>query len=80
MDQHTLFWIIFTVVVAVMFYIDLYVTDHRAGKVGIKSSLIWSGIWIGAALCFNVLIFFFLDNGHEKAVEFLASYLITHDE
>lgn len=59
-----------------MFYIDLYVTDHRKGKVGIKSSLIWSGIWIVAALSFNLLILLFHENGHHKAIEFLAGYLI----
>lgn len=59
-----------------MFYIDLYVTDHRKGKISIKSSLIWSGIWIITALIFNLLIFLFLENGHHKALEFLAGYLI----
>ncbi|MEG8947439.1 TerC/Alx family metal homeostasis membrane protein [Rosettibacter firmus] len=59
-----------------MFYIDLYVTDHRKDKVGIKSSLIWSGIWILTALLFNLLIFLFLEDGHQKALEFLAGYLI----
>jgi tellurite resistance protein TerC len=59
-----------------MFYIDLYVTDHRKGKIGIKSSLIWSGIWISTALIFNLIILFFLEDGKIKAVEFLAGYLI----
>jgi tellurite resistance protein TerC len=59
-----------------MFVIDLYATDHREGKVGIKTSLIWSGVWIGAALLFNLAIFLFLHDGHVKGVEFLAGYLI----
>lgn len=59
-----------------MFYIDLYVTDHRKGKISIKSSLIWSGIWIFTALCFNLFILFFHEDGHHKAIEFLAGYLI----
>ncbi|MGE5497110.1 MAG: TerC family protein, partial [Syntrophothermus sp.] len=74
--NHFLFWVIFAVVITVMFYIDLYVTDHRKGKVGIKSSLMWSGIWIVTALLFNLLIYFFLENGKQAAVEFLAGYLI----
>lgn len=74
--NHFLFWIIFSILISVMFYIDLYVTDHRKGKIGIKSSLIWSGIWIATALFFNLLIFFFLEDGHQKALEFLAGYLI----
>lgn len=74
--NHFLFWVIFAVVITVMFYIDLYVTDHRRGKVGIKSSLMWSGIWIVTALLFNLLIYFFLENGKQAAVEFLTGYLI----
>jgi len=73
---HFLFWVIFSALVAVMFYIDLYVTDHRKDKIGIRSSLIWSGIWIITALFFNLLIYFFLEDGHQKALEFLAGYLI----
>jgi tellurite resistance protein TerC len=59
-----------------MVYVDLYVTDRRSGKVSIKSSLIWSGIWIGTALSFNLLILFFLENGKQKAIEYLAGYLV----
>lgn len=59
-----------------MFYIDLYLTSHRKGKIGLRSSLIWSCVWIATALLFNLLILFFLDNGHVKAIEFLAGYLV----
>ncbi len=76
MHNHFIFWVIFSVIIIVMFYIDLYVTDHRKGKIGIKSSLMWSGIWISTALIFNLIILFFLEDGKIKAVEFLAGYLI----
>jgi tellurite resistance protein TerC len=76
MHNHFLFWIIFSILIIVMFYIDLYVTDHRKGKVGIKSSLKWSAIWITAALFFNLLILLFLENGQQKAIEYLAGYLV----
>lgn len=62
--------------IAAMFYVDLYTTDHRKGKISIKSSLMWSGIWIGTALLFNLIILFFLEDGKQKALEFLAGYLI----
>ena len=42
----------------------------------IKSSLKWSGVWIATALFFNLLILIFMENGHQKAIEFLAGYLI----
>ena len=76
MHNHFLFWVIFAVVISIMFYIDLYVTEHRIGKISIKSSLIWSAIWILLALVFNLFILFFLEDGKQKAVEFLAGYLI----
>lgn len=76
MDLHFAYWIIFVVVVGAMLYIDLYVTDHEDHEKSLKSSTIWSLIWIGVALSFNASLYFFYDNGHEKAMEFLASYLI----
>ena len=76
MHNHFIFWVIFSFIIIAMVYVDLYVTDRRSGKVSIKSSLIWSGIWIGAALSFNLLILFFLENGKQKALEYLAGYLV----
>ncbi|MCX6173784.1 MAG: TerC/Alx family metal homeostasis membrane protein [Ignavibacteriales bacterium] len=76
MHNHFIFWVIFSVIIIVMFYIDLSVTAHRKGKISIKSSLIWSGVWIGTALLFNLLILLFLENGKQKAIEFLAGYLV----
>ncbi len=59
-----------------MLMIDLYVTDHRRGKITLKASLIWSGIWIITALLFNIFLYFYLENGHQKAIEFLTGYII----
>jgi len=59
-----------------MLFIDLYVTDHRHGKISLKASLIWSGVWIFTALLFNLFIYLYLENGHQKAIEFLTGYLI----
>lgn len=70
------FWFIFAAVIAVMFFIDLYVTDHRRGKITLKSSLIWSGIWILTSLLFCLFIYLYLEDGHVKALEFITGYLI----
>lgn len=59
-----------------MLMIDLYVTDHRHGRITLKASLIWSGIWIVTALLFNVFLYFYLEDGHQKAIEFLTGYII----
>ncbi|MGQ9644900.1 MAG: TerC family protein, partial [Ignavibacterium sp.] len=76
MISENIFWIIFSVVISVMLLIDLYVTDHRRGKITLKASLIWSGIWIVTALLFNVFLYFYLEQGHQKAIEFLTGYII----
>lgn len=70
------FWIIFIIIVASIIFIDLYVTDHRRGEITLKSSLMWSGIWIMTALFFDAFIYFYLVNGHAKALEFLTGYLV----
>ncbi len=59
-----------------MLFIDLYVTDHRRGKITLKASLIWSGVWIFTALLFNLFLYFYLESGHQKAIEFLTGYII----
>lgn len=70
------FGFIFAAVIAVMLFIDLYVTDHRRGRISLKASLIWSGVWIFTALLFNLFLYFYLEDGHQKAIEFLTGYII----
>jgi tellurite resistance protein TerC len=70
------FWIIFIVIALSIFVVDIYVTDNRKGKIKLKNSLTWSGIWIGTALFFCLLIFFFKVDGHKQALDFLTGYII----
>ena len=74
MERTLIDWIVFWLVVAVLFYIDLYVSERRTGRITLKASLIWSAVWIGAALLFNLFLYF--DLGKQKALEFLTGYLI----
>jgi len=67
-------WIVFWVIVAILFYIDLYVTERRKGQITLKASLLWSALWIFTSLLFNTFLYF--DLGKQKAVEFLTGYLI----
>ena len=78
MANEFIFWIIFWIIVSILFYVDLYVTGHREGKISLKSSLIWSGVWICTALLFNVFLYFYLEDGRHKALEFLTGYLIEY--
>ena len=72
------FWIIFVIIATAIIIIDLYVTDNRTGTLNLKRSLIWSGIWISTALLFCVGIYFFLENGHVRSLEFITGYLIEY--
>lgn len=72
------FWIFFWIIIAILFYVDLYITGHREGAITVKSSLKWSGLWILTALLFNVFIYFYLEEGHKKALEFLTGYLVEY--
>jgi tellurite resistance protein TerC len=67
-------WTVFWAIVAVLFFIDLYLSERRTEKISLKSSLIWSTIWTIAAALFNIFIFYNL--GKERAVEFLTGYII----
>lgn len=64
----------FSVAVGFMLYVDLYLVNGKARVITIKSALIWSAIWIGAALLFNVFVYFQL--GTEKALMYFTAYII----
>lgn len=72
------FWIVFVIVALIIIIVDLYVTDHRQGKIGLKRSLMWSGLWISTALLFFLAIHFFLEKGPQRSLEFITGYLIEY--
>jgi tellurite resistance protein TerC len=70
------FWIIFGVIVLVLFFVDLYISEHRRGKITFRTSIIWSGIWILTSLLFSLFIYFYLEQGHQKAIDFLTGFIV----
>ncbi|MGE5353480.1 MAG: TerC family protein [Acidobacteriota bacterium] len=67
-------WILFLVFVLVMLFLDLGVFHKTSHVVKVKEALIWSAVWIGLALLFNLGIYFW--EGEQKALEFFTGYLI----
>jgi len=67
-------WAGFIAFVILLLAIDLGVFHRKSHEVKIKEALIWSALWISLALIFNYGIYIFM--GKEKALEFLAGYLI----
>jgi tellurite resistance protein TerC len=67
-------WTGFIAFVLLMLALDLGVFHRKSHEVKIKEALAWSAVWISLALIFNYGIYHFM--GKEKALEFLAGYLI----
>ncbi len=74
MPTDLLLWIGFSVFLIVMLALDLGVFHKDSHVVEFKEAIIWSSIWIGLALLFNVGIFYYF--GKVKGLEFMTGYLI----
>ena len=71
-------WILFYVLVLLMLWIDLKSFGRKGQhEVSISEALKMTAVWIGVSLVFcGGIELFYPGNSHEKAMEFLAGYLI----
>ena len=71
-------WILFYVLVVVMLYVDLKSFGRKGQhEVSIREALTMTAVWIGVSLVFCAGIYWLYPvEPHEKAMEFLAGYLI----
>jgi len=71
-------WIVFYVLVVVMLYVDLKSFGRKGQhEVSVREALMMTVVWITVSLIFCTGIYFFYPiDAHEKAMEFLAGYLI----
>ncbi len=67
-------WAGFNLFVLAMLAIDLGVFHRQAHAVSLREASVWSAVWIGLALVFNLGVWKFL--GPQPGVEFLTGYLI----
>lgn len=74
MENTTLLWIGFNLFVLIMLALDLGVFHREAHEVKIREAMVWSGVWIGLALIFNGIIWYWF--GEVKAIEFLTGYIV----
>lgn len=56
-----LFFGMFMVFVVAMLLLDLFVFHKKDKVVGVKEAATWTGIWVGMAMAFAVLVYFFGD-------------------
>jgi len=84
MPSNWLFWLAFILFVLVMTALDLGVFNRGGRAPSFRSGMIWSGVWIGLAAAFAVLIYFY---GHAMtgssirpnrvlALEFVTGYIV----
>lgn len=74
MTENLWLWVAFNLLVAGMLALDLGVFHRRSHVVGVPEALIWTAVWIGLAMAFNLGIYLTL--GPTPALEFLTGYLI----
>src|SRR5688572_5430255 len=74
MSEEFILWAAFSVFVLGMLALDLGVFHRKNKEIKVKEAFIWTGIWIGIAMLFNVFVFFYF--GKVKAFDFLTGYLI----
>jgi tellurite resistance protein TerC len=74
MSSQVLLWVIFGVVVILMLALDLGVFHRKAHVIRLREAIVWSAVWIGMALIFNVGVYLYL--GPEAGLNFLTAYVI----
>ena len=67
-------WIWFHIFVFSMLALDLGVLNRHEKEISVKSSLIWTFIWIALAMTFNYGVYHFM--GNQPAYEFLTCYVL----
>ncbi len=67
-------WGAFIILVLAMLAIDLGIFHRRPHEVSLKEAGVWSGVWVGLALAFNLGVYLWF--GPERALEFTTGYLI----
>jgi tellurite resistance protein TerC len=67
-------WAIFGAIVVVALVVDLGIFHRRAHVVTMREAAVWSSVWIGLALLFNLGVF--VRFGSEKGLEFFQAWLI----
>ncbi|MFA6129047.1 MAG: TerC family protein [Bacteroidales bacterium] len=72
--ESALMWVGFIVFILLMLLLDLVVFNRKAHEVKMKEALLASLFWISLAIIFNLGVWRYL--GEQKALEFLAAYLI----
>jgi tellurite resistance protein TerC len=69
-----LFWVLFNVFVFAVLALDLGVARRRVREITFREAMVWSGIWVGLACAFAMLLFFW--HGRAESLQFVTGYVI----
>ena len=72
--QDLLLIIVFAITVVALLAIDLFVVGKKSKEITTKVAGIWTIVFVAVSLLFAGLVY--LDQGHQKAMEFLSAYVI----
>lgn len=67
-------WIGFLLLITIFLIMDLGLFNKKNHEISIKEALIWTGVWFGLAMLFN--LFLYLEFGKEIGMKFLGGYLL----
>jgi tellurite resistance protein TerC len=74
--SETYLWPIFGAVFVAALALDLFVFNRKAHVIPLKEALKLVGYWVGLAIAFAVVVYFYL--GRDKAILFTTAYLIEY--
>jgi tellurite resistance protein TerC len=70
----SILWAGFALTIGIMFILDIGIFNRKSHEISFREASAWTSVWVALALIFNTGIY--LKMGKEKALEFLAGYLI----
>ncbi|BDG59994.1 TerC family protein [Caldinitratiruptor microaerophilus] len=76
MSHELWLWVPFTIMIVTALAVDLGVLNRKAHRPSTREAGLWVLVWVALALAFNVFVYFW--EGPERALEFLAGYLIEY--
>jgi tellurite resistance protein TerC len=74
MTGTVILWTAFNVFVLGMLALDLGVFHRKSQEITVRDALVWTGVWITLAMCFNLFVYFYF--GKAQAIEFFTGYII----
>lgn len=73
-EESVVAWIGFVVFVLVLIFVDLGLFSRKSHSISLKEAAYMSVLWIGIAVIFNVVVYFWL--GATSAIEFFTGWLL----